>query len=194
MDGHTNQYPELVTAKGSTGDVVRPVGKKGVEHRAYVVDHWRGVGESTALAFALTSQGVSIGVGLVHYAPHITSMGVREVPVGSMTARPEPWWPWFHQAQPPGPDELRVAWAKATGRLKVQTTVSVHAKFQREPGEDPQQFYGRVADTYREFDATTGKPAKWLAFAADIPLSTANRWIREARKRGLLEPAPKGGH
>ena len=48
----------------------------------------------------------------------------------------------------------------------------------------PDEFYAKVADLYLSTEAN--RPAVEIAEANDVPLTTAHRWIREARKRGLL--------
>jgi len=61
------------------------------------------------------------------------------------------------------------------------------------PGKKPDDFYVRVAATYTDL---TGKgsrrPAVDLAEKAGVQISTAHRWIKEARRRGFLAPGRKG--
>lgn len=56
----------------------------------------------------------------------------------------------------------------------------------------PEQFYPRVAAAYSEYAPQTRAPAKEIAAEAKVPITTAHRWIREARRRGFLPPARKG--
>jgi hypothetical protein len=60
-------------------------------------------------------------------------------------------------------------------------------------GKYPDVFYDRVAVAYRFFVEHGKKPAKEIAADAGVPLSTATRWIREARRRGFLAPAGAKG-
>jgi hypothetical protein len=60
-------------------------------------------------------------------------------------------------------------------------------------GDYGDKFYDRVAVAYRFFVAHDKKPAKEIAADAGVPLSTATRWIREARRRGFLAPAGAKG-
>jgi hypothetical protein len=62
----------------------------------------------------------------------------------------------------------------------------------RPDGASPHEFYPRVAAAYREYAQLTRAPAKEMAAEAGIPVTTAHRWIREARRRGFLPPARKG--
>jgi hypothetical protein len=53
-------------------------------------------------------------------------------------------------------------------------------------------FYKRVADVYRELVGWTNRPAVELAEANGVPVTTAHRWVKEARRRGFLPPGQKG--
>lgn len=53
-------------------------------------------------------------------------------------------------------------------------------------------FYERVAAAYRSATETSDTPAVVLAGENDVPVETMRRWIKEARRRGLLEPGRKG--
>jgi hypothetical protein len=56
----------------------------------------------------------------------------------------------------------------------------------------PDEFYPRVAAAYVEYAPQTRAPAKKIAAEAGVPVTTAHRWIREARRRGFLSAASKG--
>jgi hypothetical protein len=64
------------------------------------------------------------------------------------------------------------------------------------PGEGvarkPDDFYRRVAQAYSWLAGRTPRPAAELAERNDVPLSTVHRWIKEARRRGLLGPGRPG--
>lgn len=62
----------------------------------------------------------------------------------------------------------------------------------RPDGIPPEEFYPRVATAYTEYAPQTRAPAKEIATEAGVPVTTAHRWIREARRRGFLPPAMKG--
>lgn len=55
-----------------------------------------------------------------------------------------------------------------------------------------EEFYPLVAEAYAEYAQETRAPAKEIAAEAEVPVTTAHRWIREARRRGFLPPARKG--
>ncbi len=69
--------------------------------------------------------------------------------------------------------ELSVS--KPTGRLKV-------------PGSrvKPDEFYEQVARVYTQLAGSGPRPAAVIAEANGVPASTVHRWVREARRRGLL--------
>jgi transposase-like protein len=52
----------------------------------------------------------------------------------------------------------------------------------------PADFFEQVACAYGKLAETSNTPIVQLAWANDIPPSTAHRWIEEARRRGLLGP------
>jgi hypothetical protein len=53
-------------------------------------------------------------------------------------------------------------------------------------------FYAEVAVAYRHLAATTHRPVAHLADANDVPVTTAQRWVKEARRRSLLAPGRQG--
>jgi hypothetical protein len=54
----------------------------------------------------------------------------------------------------------------------------------------PDEFYERVAETYR---TNPKRPVVAIAVAAGVPRTTAARWVKEARARGKLRDAPAPG-
>lgn len=56
----------------------------------------------------------------------------------------------------------------------------------------PVAFYRRVATSYRHLAMTSKRPVADLAAANDVPVSTAQRWVKEARRRNLLAPGRPG--
>ncbi|HET7416877.1 MAG TPA: hypothetical protein VFJ61_04535 [Solirubrobacterales bacterium] len=56
----------------------------------------------------------------------------------------------------------------------------------------PNAFYEAVATTYRHLSATSSRPVAALAEANEVPVTTAQRWVKEARRRGLLAPGRPG--
>jgi hypothetical protein len=58
----------------------------------------------------------------------------------------------------------------------------------------PDDFYERVANAYRNALRRGLRPVAAIAAEANVPRSTAARWVKEARRRpGLLGPAPAPG-
>ncbi len=56
----------------------------------------------------------------------------------------------------------------------------------------PDSFYVAVAAAYQTLAHSTASPIAALASANDVPHTTAQRWVREARHRGLLPPGRPG--
>jgi len=57
----------------------------------------------------------------------------------------------------------------------------------------PDSFYGEVAKTYRAaMRSDNHAPVVAVAESAGVPRSTAGRWVKEARRRGLLGEAQPG--
>jgi hypothetical protein len=56
----------------------------------------------------------------------------------------------------------------------------------------PDRFYKQVAAVYTQLAAHGNRPAADLAEANGVPLTTAHRWVREARRRGFLLRGQKG--
>jgi hypothetical protein len=60
------------------------------------------------------------------------------------------------------------------------------------PRGRPDRFYADIADAYRQLAQTSRRPAGDLAARHEVPLTTAHRWIKEARRRGFLAPGRPG--
>jgi hypothetical protein len=56
----------------------------------------------------------------------------------------------------------------------------------------PDSFYLKVAAAYLELAADGGRPAAEMAEANDVPMTQVHRWVKEARRRGLLPPGRPG--
>ena len=54
------------------------------------------------------------------------------------------------------------------------------------------KFYREVAATYTALKGAAIAPNSAMAKANGVPKTTTDRWVREARKRGFLAPAPRG--
>jgi hypothetical protein len=56
----------------------------------------------------------------------------------------------------------------------------------------PDIFYSEVADVYLDLAQASHRPASDLAAQHGVPVSTAHRWVKEARRRGFLPPGRPG--
>ena len=56
----------------------------------------------------------------------------------------------------------------------------------------PDEFYEIVARAYRTLAASSRRPIAELARENEVPSTTAQRWVKEARRRGLLPPGRPG--
>jgi hypothetical protein len=56
----------------------------------------------------------------------------------------------------------------------------------------PDAFYVAVAAVYRRLAATSPRPVADLARDNAVPVTTAQRWVKEARRRGMLAPGRPG--
>lgn len=64
--------------------------------------------------------------------------------------------------------------------------------FLRPGGMDPELFYQLVAAAYNEYVRETRAAGARIAEEAGVPVTTAHRWIREARRRGFLPLGQRG--
>ena len=56
----------------------------------------------------------------------------------------------------------------------------------------PDSFYEAVAAAYRNLARRSSRPAAELAEEHGVPVTTAHRWVKEARRRGFLAPGRPG--
>lgn len=114
---------------------------------------------------------VVTGLCLRGSAEHpLTADALRAVPIGRLEA---------------APNEIR-----ATSARRALDQVAPLTR----PGDQVSgdEFYKIVAAHYRWHVSVSHKPAAEMAAAAEVPVVTVHRWIREARRRGFLPPARKG--
>jgi hypothetical protein len=78
------------------------------------------------------------------------------------------------------PGSIRRSIVRKTARLKIPV------------GAKPDSFYQQVAKTYSRLARGSNRPAAELAEVNDVPVTTAHRWVKEARRRGFLPPGRKG--
>jgi hypothetical protein len=82
--------------------------------------------------------------------------------------------------------------ARTPRNVAPETHRPERPRLTRPDGAAPEEFYPRVAAAYAQYTPRTRAPAKQIAAEAGVPVTTAHRWIREARRRGFLPPAKKG--
>jgi hypothetical protein len=61
------------------------------------------------------------------------------------------------------------------------------------PARRTDDFYRTVAEAYSWLATRSKRPAAELAEANGVPVTTSHRWVKEARRRGLLGPGTRGG-
>lgn len=71
-------------------------------------------------------------------------------------------------------------------RIRMPATSSAPTKLGNE-------FYAAVAKAYSWLSIRTRRPAAELAELNAVPITTIHRWVKEARRRGLLPPGRRGG-
>jgi hypothetical protein len=82
-----------------------------------------------------------------------------------------------------------------TGWEMVEPALAVSRAAPAEGGRArgrPDVFYRDVADVYLDFAQDSPRPACDLADRHGVPVSTAHRWVKEARRRGFLPPGKPG--
>jgi len=111
----------------------------------------------------------------LHVGGMVSAEVLRSIPVGRIEAAANA------QLHPSAPDEV-AGWPQATLTPAL-----------REDGRGyADDFYTEVAVAYRHLAATTHRPVAHLADANNVPVSTAQRWVKEARRRSLLAPGRPG--
>jgi DNA-directed RNA polymerase specialized sigma24 family protein len=149
--------------------------------------------------------------GLYLHAPEVTPEILRAVSISRLEAqlnagpRVEPGQPVTGLTWPViadvtrsiSDDEPEPSLAELRERAREQTRQARpkepdRPRLTRPGGASPEEFYPRVAAAYAEYAPRTRAPAKEIATEAGVPVTTAHRWIREARRRGFLTPARKG--
>ena len=86
----------------------------------------------------------------------------------------------------------------ALARARPTAAGAPTAVLDRAPARDgtrrrhPNVFYQQVAAVYLGLAQASPRPAAELAEANGVPVSTAHRWIKEARRRGFLPPGRPG--
>ncbi len=168
--------------------------------------YWQGIAEDAAVLWHETTypsgmiETVGPG-GLVVYGP-VTWKKLQAVALSKLTTM-RPGFPEFEGADPPDAATLARRWNSAANvgkREDIRRMIeekeyreNYTATFEpRQLDESTTDFYTRVSEYYRMRTALTGRPTQDLATAAEVPRTTAARWVREARVRGYLPATSKG--
>jgi hypothetical protein len=104
----------------------------------------------------------------------ISAGSLRSVPVGRIEAAANA--------------ELRAA-PPRTKRPQAQLSASLRSNAVQ---GYPDAFYDAIASTYRHLAGVSPRPVVDIAEANGVPVTTAQRWVKEARRRGLLSPGHRG--
>lgn len=163
--------------------------------------YWQAIGPREAVQWIEYERGGETQVqgptGLVSYqgsegADRIDADYLRSIPIGRQMPHRNGYAE-FQQIDAPGVAQLDKAWLdeRAVRQRKIgEAKALLFAP--RTEDESPDDFYARVADFYLRAMASSGEPTKMLATVADVPKTTAARWVREARARGHLDPTTRG--
>ena len=127
---------------------------------------------------------------------------LRAIPLGRIEAaanaqlvvNPDVVPPTSTRAPATGPPEALVGGWETGDAVLVERPPSrrkVHPEHTARRGR-PDSFYDAVAAAYRDLARRSSRPAAELAEAHEVPVTTAHRWIKEARRRGFLAPGRPG--
>ncbi len=147
--------------------------------------------DAAALVHTKIVEGRRVIDRLVIIGPDITAATLRKLPMGPLTAYAE-------RGQHVAGNKIRrldgaIYGLNADGAIDVAfAKPKARAPLTRPDGTDPVGFSRRVAAAYNEAVLSTSTPAKMLAAEAGVPVTTVHRWVRDARRLGLLPPARKG--
>jgi len=123
-----------------------------------------------------------------------TSELLRAIPVGRIEAAANAQLTMVDEGIRPAPPRRRPARRTARSSSEVgwdQPRRSDRPRTARSRGR-PDGFYAEIADAYQRLAQTSPRPAVDLAARDDVPVTTAHRWIKEARRRGYLAPGRPG--
>ena len=141
-------------------------------------DHWYRWTEGLPPGAELQVHAVVAPDGRYHldelrYAGEISAAVLRTIPVGRIEA----------------------AVNAAAGGAEVDhadTTARVPEHLRTDSGAYPHEFYEVTVRAYRTLAASSPRPVADLAAANEVPVTTAQRWVKESRRRGLLPPGRPG--
>lgn len=145
--------------------------------------------------------GRSVITEIVVQGDEITAATLRAIPIGRYEAMADQSVAHDRMVSALLPEEPEPTLAELRGtraHAKRRTRAATQRRGKRRPrlarpdGADPETFYAAVAEAYREYAAETRAAAARIADEAAVPVTTAHRWVREARRRGHLPAGRKG--
>jgi hypothetical protein len=145
-------------------------------------DDWYAWLDPTATRDAVVRVRVGVGddgrMHLVdlHVEGRVSAEVLRAVPVGRIEAAANAQ---LHPTAPEAPPRARSA--AIPQRLRTNAVRGY-----------PDAFYDSVASAYRHLATASPRPVADLAAANGVPTTTAQRWVKEARRRELLAPGRPG--
>jgi len=164
---------------------------------------WRGetsLSATVLVRIAVGTDGRLVLAGLRVDGPPTAEL-LRAIPVGRIEAAANaqlsvigdvivPTAPANVRARPLGPpDGPGDGWEITDPARAVRRTH--HGDVARSRGR-PDLFYREVADVYLDLAQASHRPASDIAAQHGVPVSTAHRWVKEARRRGFLPPGRPG--
>jgi hypothetical protein len=151
-----------------------------IGHLRSLGDHWYawadGVPEGATLrVHASVADDGRYHLDAIDYSGPVSATVLRTIPVGRIEAAVNALIRHGHEPRRP-PVEARVP-----DQLRQNSA----------PGY-PDEFYEVIARAYRVLASDSPRPIVELAEANEVPLTTAQRWVKEARRRELLPPGRRG--
>jgi hypothetical protein len=112
----------------------------------------------------------------LHIEGEVSAEVLRSIPIGRIEAAANAQ---MHASAPDAPPRRTAATIPA--RLRTNAVRGY-----------PDAFYDAIASAYRHLAASSPRPVAELAEANGVPVTTAQRWVKEARRRRLLAPGHPG--
>ena len=157
-------------------------------------EYWLEADIGVPVGYATESSHKPMPVAVLIYQP-VSSKTIRSLDL-LRYRKPGSTWPRFDGPQPPSFET--VLEARGERRRKLVTRLKKGRRMDdrkarerarqalvRIEGEPPDKFYERVASAYQLLDKRFGTPVKEISELAEVPHSTAARWVRQCRIRPI---------
>jgi hypothetical protein len=122
------------------------------------------------------SDGGRVRLVALQMAGQISAEALRSIPIGRIEAAANAELHPSSPATPPHPAEAAIPADLRSSAVRGY----------------PDAFYEAIAGAYRRLAAISARPVGEIAEANDVPVTTAQRWVKEARRRGFLAPGHPG--